>query len=140
ADLVLGKMLGQRTAPPQEMTRFDRIAREALLFHHEIVKKMLKGIEEPVDRGGRELRLALPLVERLDVPPGDRPRGFGERRKKQAQIPARILDRVGRIVAGVEIHPEVLDGGGFHAYLPLRACRWVICAMACSYCCFLVVS
>jgi len=140
ADLVLGAGRGQRTAPPQARAGFDGIARETLRFHHEIVKKMLEGIEATVDRGGRELRLALPLDERRDVAPGYHPRGFGERRKDQAQIPAIMLDRVRRIGAGVQRHRTVLEGGGCHASLPLRACRGVICAMACSYCCVLVVS
>src|SRR5439155_12548387 len=140
ADLVLRKVLRQWAAPPEEMGRLDRIDGEGLLLHHEVFKEMFEGIQPPVDRGRGELRLALLLDERLDVPPGHGTGRFVERRKKQAEIPAIILDGVRRIVPGVQIPTEVGDSGGFHAYLPLRACRWVICAMACSYWCFLVVS
>src|SRR6266446_5630116 len=117
-----------------------RIAREALLLHDEIFEEMLERIEPSVERGSGQLRLALLLDEGLDVPPGHRLRGFVQRGKRQAQIAAIILDGMWRIVPGVQIHPKVVNGGGFHAYLPLRACRCVICAMACSYWYFLVLS
>jgi hypothetical protein len=100
---------------------------------------MLERIEPSVDRGGGQLRLALLLDEGLDVPPGHRLGGFVEWRKKQAHIAAIMLDGVGRIVPGMQIDPKLVHGGRFHPYLPLRACRCVICAMACSYWCFLVV-
>ena len=53
ADVVLRERLGQRATPAQEMTGFDRVAREAVVLHHEVLKKMFEGIEPPVNRGWR---------------------------------------------------------------------------------------
>ena len=140
ADVVLRERLGQRAPPTQEMTRFDRIAREAVILHHEVFKEMFEGIQPPVDRGRGELRLALLLDERLDVPPGHGTGRFVERRKKQAQIPAIILNGMRRIVPPTQVRTELRDRDAFHRYLPLTACRWAIFAIAVSYWCFLVVS
>ena len=72
------------------MARFDWVACEAVLLHHEVLEEMFESIEPPVDRGHSEVRLALPLDKVLDVSPGDRTGGFSERGEKQAQIPAII--------------------------------------------------
>src|SRR3954447_2453350 len=97
-------------------------------------------MEPAVDRGRGQLGLVLPLNEMLNVTPGYRPQGFLERREKQAQIASIILDRVRRIVPRVQIRTEELHLKGFHAYLPLPVCRWIIFVIACSYWCRLVAS
>src|SRR5262245_39061598 len=75
-DVVLREWLGQRATPAQEMTRFDRVAREAVFLHHEILEEMFEGIEPPVDRSHGQVRLALLLDKGPNVPPGDRTGGF----------------------------------------------------------------
>src|SRR5215831_1201988 len=140
ADLVLCERLGQRAPPTQEMTWFDRIAREAAVLHHQILKKMFEGVEPPVNGGDGELRLALLLDERLDVPPRHPPGFLGERRKKQAQIPAIVFNGMRRVVPQAQVRTELRNRVECHRYLPLIACRWAILAIAVSYWCFFVVS
>src|SRR5260370_17231609 len=82
ANMVLREGLGQRATPAQEMTRFDRVARQAVLFHHEVLEEMFEGIEPPVNRRRGQVRLALLLDKAFDVPPGHGTGGFGEWRKK----------------------------------------------------------
>jgi hypothetical protein len=91
-NVVLRERLGQRATSAQEMTGFDRVAREAVFLHHEVLKKMFEGMEPPVNRRWGEVRLALLLDKALDVPPGHRTGRFVERRKKQTEIAAIILD------------------------------------------------
>src|SRR5262249_5513340 len=139
-DLVLREVFGERSSTPEEMGRLDWIDRQGVALHHEILKKVFDRMQTAVDRRRSEVDLALLLDEGVDIAPGHCTGVLGERREKQAQVPAIILDGVGRIVPPVEVRTEVVNGSGVHAYLPPRACRWVICAMACSYWCFLVVS
>jgi hypothetical protein len=140
ADLVLRQLLRQRMALPQEMAGLDGIGHQHLTLHHQIVEKVFEGMESTVDRRSGQLGLVLLLNEMLNVTPGHCPQDFLERRKKQAQIPSIILDRVRRIVPRAQIRTEELHLKGFHAYLPLPVCRWVIFVIACSYWCRLVAS
>jgi len=103
SDLCLRQLLRERAALPQEMAWLDRIGRQRLSLHHEVLKKVFDGMEPSVDGGRGELGLVLLLDEVLKVTPGHRTQGLGERRKKQAEIPPIILDGVRRIVARTQV-------------------------------------
>jgi hypothetical protein len=122
------------------MARLDRIDRQHLPLHHEIVKKVFEGIEPSVDGRRGQLGRVLLLDEVFKVAPGHRTQCLGERREKPAQIPPIILDGVRRIVARVQVRTEEIYFYRFHVYLPLVACRWAIFVIACSYWCRLVAS
>jgi hypothetical protein len=140
SDLVLRQLLRERSALPQEMARLDRIDRQPLPLHHEILKKVFEGMEPSVDGRRGQLGLVLLLDEVLKVTPGHRTQCLVERREKPAQIPPIILDGVRRIVARAQVRTEEMYFYRFHVYLPLVACRWVIFVIACSYWCRLVAS
>lgn len=137
---VLGEVCGPWAASPQDMARLDQIDRQALRLPHERRKKMCEGMEPAVERGCGQVGLGLLLEESLDIAPGDRPGVLGARRAQQAQLPAIMLERVGRRVPPVPRRTAVAAGRRFHTDLPLRACRGVLGAMACAYGCFWVVA
>lgn len=140
ADLVLRALRRQRATPPQDMARLDGIDRQGVVLTHERVKKVCEGLPPPGDRGRGQLGGVLVVEDGLNIPPRHLARFLGARRAKHAQIPAIMLDRVGRIGPRAPRRTAVADGNRFQASLPLRACRCVLCALACAYWCCLEVS
>ena len=83
-DLVLRELFGQGTAASQEMTRLHRIARQGLLLHDQVLKKVFDRIQTAVDRGRGEVGRMLLLDEGIDLAPRHCTEVLGEWRKKQA--------------------------------------------------------
>ena len=139
-DVLLRERLGQRATSAQEMTGFHGVAREAVVLHHEVLKKMFEGIEPPINRRWGEVRLALLPDKARNIPPGHRTGRFVEGRKKQPEIAAIIVDGMWGIVPHTQGRTELCHRVVSHRYLPLTACCWAIFAIAVSSWCFFVVS
>ena len=84
-DLLAGERFGQGTPTPHKVTGLDGVPHHPLLVQAK-VKKVLQGIEPPVDRRPRPAVLMLVLHKLVDLAKGDLGEGDSHLRKEQAQI------------------------------------------------------
>ena len=83
--LLAGERFGEGTPPPHKVTGLDGVPRHPLLVQAK-VKKVLQGIEPPVDRRPRPAVAMLILHKLVDLVKGDLGEGEGHLRKEQTQI------------------------------------------------------
>ena len=104
-DLLPREGFGQGTPAPHKVTRLDRVPHHQLLVQA-IVKKVLQGIEPPIDRRPRPAVVMLVFHKLVDLAKRHLGEGDGHLRKEQVEITGITRDGMRRELPALQVQAK----------------------------------